>query len=58
MMFQTHEIYGQLQGKMTAKLWLVNWMPTALTLPPLEPSLKPDSPLFHATHWLEPALGN
>lgn len=58
MMFQMCEIYGQLQGKMMAKLWLVNWTPAALPLPALELSLKPDSPLFHTTHQLEPALGN
>lgn len=57
-MFQTSEIYGQLQGKMMANFWLVNCMPAAQTLPPLEPNSIPDSPLFHAIHWLESALGN
>lgn len=58
MMFQTSEIYSQLQGKMMANFWLVNWMPAAQTLPALEPKSRPDSPLFHAIHQLESALGN
>lgn len=43
---------------MMAKLWQVNWTPTVLTGPALEPSSRPDSPLFHTSHGLEPALGN
>lgn len=58
MMFQTSEIYGQWQGKMTANLWLVNWTPAAQTVLALEPNSRPDSPLFHAIHRLKPALGN
>lgn len=56
--FQMREIYGRVQGKMMAKLWLVNWTPAVLPLPVLEPSLRPHSPLFHATHQLESAVGN
>lgn len=56
--FQMCEIYGPVQGKMMAKLWLVNWTPAVLPVPVLEPSLRPDSPLFHTTHQLELVVGN
>lgn len=52
------EIYGQVQGKMVAKLWLLSWTLAMLTLPVLELSLRAGSPLFHIIHQLESAVSD